>query len=111
MEQQKNPKNTKKIVLAVVALIAAVAVLLGVYAATRKPAQAGTKTITVDVVLTDGSDTVSTLTTDAEYLRGALEEAGIRPEDVNLSVASRVEHGPIFTASDEGDVYQEAGNG
>ena len=41
----------------------------------------------------------------------ALEEAGIRPEDVNLSVASRVEHGPIFTASDEGDVYQEAGNG
>lgn len=41
----------------------------------------------------------------------ALEEAGIRPEDVKLSVASRVEHGPIFTASDEGDVYQEAGNG
>ena len=77
MEEQKNPKNTKKIVLAVVALIAAVAVLLGVYAATRKPAQAGTKTITVDVVLTDGSDTVSTLTTDAEYLRGALEEAGM----------------------------------
>ena len=77
MEQQKNPKNTKKIVLAVVALIAAVAVLLGVYTVTRKPAQAGTKTITVDVVLTDGSDTVSTLTTDAEYLRGALEEAGM----------------------------------
>ena len=77
MEEQKNPKNTKKIVLAVVALIAAVAVLLGVYAATRKPAQAGAKTITVDVVLTDGSDTVSTLTTDAEYLRGALEEAGM----------------------------------
>lgn len=37
----------------------------------------------------------------------ALEEAGIRPEDVRLSVASREAHGPLYTASDEGDVYQE----
>lgn len=37
----------------------------------------------------------------------ALEEAGVRPEEVRLSVASRVAHGPLFTASDEGDVFQE----
>lgn len=37
----------------------------------------------------------------------ALEQAGIRPEEVQLAVASRESHGPMFIASDEGDVYQE----
>ena len=39
----------------------------------------------------------------------ALEQAGIRPEEVQLAVASRESHGPMFIASDEGDVYQEEG--
>lgn len=74
MENTKKPLN-KKILIGVIVLVAAVALLLGLNHFTKAPTQAGSKTITVDVVLTDGSDTESTLHTDAEYLRGALEEA------------------------------------
>ena len=43
-------------------------------ACTQAKTQAGTKTITVQIIV-DGTDTVSkTIQTDAEYLRGALEE-------------------------------------
>ena len=43
-------------------------------ACTQAKTQAGTKTITVQIIV-DGADTVSkTIQTDAEYLRGALEE-------------------------------------
>ena len=43
-------------------------------ACTQAKTQAGTKTITVQIIV-DGTDTVSkSITTDAEYLRGALEE-------------------------------------
>ena len=76
MDNQKK-KSNKKIIIAIVALIAAIAILLGIYTVTRPETQDGTKTITVDVVMLDGSDSSSTLTTDEEYLRGALEEAGM----------------------------------
>lgn len=64
----------KKVWLAVLALAAVIAVLLGVYFATRKPASAGEKTIGVAVVLADGSETDTSIQTDEEYLRGALEQ-------------------------------------
>lgn len=73
MENQKKPIN-KKIIIAVVALIAAVVVLLGAYFATRKPAQSGEKTITVQVVTPEDAGTARTITTGEEYLRGALEQ-------------------------------------
>ena len=76
MENQKKT-GRGKIVAAVVALILVAAVLLGVYLANRPQGGAGEKTITVDVVLLDGSDTQTTITTDAEFLRGALEQEGM----------------------------------
>ena len=55
--------NNKKLILAAIALVAIIAVLAGVYLATRSgPAAAGAKAITVTVVLSDGSEKVSTTT-------------------------------------------------
>lgn len=60
--------KNKKILIAVVALVAVVAVLLGVYFATRPETQTGGKTITVTVVHKDQSEVVKTYQTDEEYL-------------------------------------------
>ena len=52
------------------------AVLIAAMALTgcgKTETQAGSKTITVDIVMSDGT-TTKTISTDAEYLRGALEQ-------------------------------------
>jgi len=51
-------------------LIAAMALCTG---CAKTQTQAGSKTITVDIVTADGT-TTKTITTDAEFLRGALEQ-------------------------------------
>ena len=48
-------KNNKKIVLAVVALVAVVAIALGLWVALKPQAAQGEKTITVNVVFADGT--------------------------------------------------------
>lgn len=70
-------KKQTKIILGVVALVAVVAVLLGVYFGTRPDTQAGAKALTVTVVHKDGSQKDFDIHTDAEYLEGALLENGI----------------------------------
>ena len=61
MENQKKT-GRGKVVIAVVALIVVVAVLAAVYYVFGPKASGGEKTITVDVVLLDGSDTETTIT-------------------------------------------------
>lgn len=69
--------NTRKpiirscVLVLLAVLIAAMALCTG---CAEQQTQTGSKTITVDIVLADGSTTTKTITTDAEYLRGALEE-------------------------------------
>lgn len=77
MSETKNTGNKRKIGIAVAALCAA-AVLLGViYLVFAPKAAAGGKAIVIEVV-DDKQDTVTYETdTDAEYLRGAMEDAGI----------------------------------
>ncbi|HJD21223.1 MAG TPA: DUF4430 domain-containing protein [Candidatus Gemmiger faecigallinarum] len=75
--QQTRQPGRKKILLGAAALIAAAALLLVVYFVARPQGGAGDKTITVQVVLLDGSDTTTTITTLEEYLRGALEQEGM----------------------------------
>ena len=78
MENQKNARSgSRKILWGVIALIAAAAVLLGIYFAFAPKGSAGEKTITVDVVMLDGSETTTTITTGEEYLRGGLEQENI----------------------------------
>ena len=73
MEQRKVSKG--KIVLGVAALIAVIAVLIGVYSTFGAKAVAGSKDITIEVVNKAAESTVYELSTDAEYLRQAMEEA------------------------------------
>ncbi len=88
MNEQK--KSNKKIWLAAAALVAAVAVLLGVYFVTRPAPQQGGKTIAVQVVLLDGESSDYTIQTDEEYLRGALES-------IDLIEGSESEYGLFVT--------------
>lgn len=67
----------KKIILGALALVAVVAILLGVYFGTRPDAVEGEKTLTITVVHKDGSEKVFAVHTDAEYLEQALLESGI----------------------------------
>ncbi len=69
--QTRNPIMRSCVLLFLAVLIAAMALCTGCADAQT---QTGTKTITVDIVLADGTTTTHTLTTDAEFLRGALEE-------------------------------------
>lgn len=73
MEQKKLSKG--KIGLAIAALIAVVAVLVGVYSAFGAKTTAGSKDITIEVVNKAAESTVYELSTDAEFLRQAMEEA------------------------------------
>lgn len=73
MEQKKVSRG--KIVLGVAALIAVIAVLIGVYSAFGAEAVAGSKDITIEVVNKAAESTMYELSTDAEFLRQAMEEA------------------------------------
>ena len=73
MEQKKVSKG--KIGLALGALIAVVAILIGVYAAFGAKPVAGSKDITIEVVNKAAESTVYELSTDAEFLRQAMDEA------------------------------------
>lgn len=69
--------KNKKLVIVAVALIAVIAVLAGVYFATRPTASQGAKAITVTVIHSDGSEKVFPYNTDAEKLGAFLEEQGL----------------------------------
>ena len=75
--QNQNQTQPRKILWAVVALVVAVAAAAALYFAFGPQGAAGQKTITVDVVQLDGAETVHTITTEAEFLRGALEQEGL----------------------------------
>lgn len=74
--EEKIMKN-KKLVLAVVALVAVVALFVGVYFATRPEVSDGGKTITVAVVHKDGTEKSFTYHTEAEYLAEVLVSEGL----------------------------------
>lgn len=69
--------KNKKILLAVVALVAVAALFLGAYILTRPKIAEGSKTITVTVVHKDGSEKAFTCHTDAEYLDEVLLAEGL----------------------------------
>lgn len=69
--------KNKKILIAVVALVAVIAVMVGVWFATRPAAEEGGKTITVTVVHKDGAEKKFTYHTDEEYLGAVLYAEGL----------------------------------
>lgn len=69
--------KNKKLVIAIVAVVVVIAVLLGVYFATRPETNAGDKNITVTVVHADGKEVKFEHSTDQEYLGRAIVEMGL----------------------------------
>lgn len=86
-------KQNKKLIVAVAALAALVLLFGGIFMLTRPKTTVGAKALTVQVVFADGSDKVHELQTDAEFLRGALEEA-------QLVTGSESEYGLFVTGVD-----------
>ena len=66
--------KNKKIIAAVVAVIAVIVVFLGVYKVFGPKAQTGEKAYTVEVTAADGSTKTYEGRTDAEYLSGLMDE-------------------------------------
>lgn len=64
--------KNKKLILALAALVAVVAILIGVYFATRPDTQKGAKTFTLTVVHKNGTSKDFTIHTDEEFLAPAL---------------------------------------
>ena len=89
--------KNRKLVITIVAVVAVIALMLGVYFATRPETQEGSKTITVYVVHSDGTEKTFTYHTDAEYLAdvllaenlvtGSTTEYGLTIESVNGETA------------------------
>lgn len=69
--------KNKKILIAALALVAVVALMLGVWAATRPQTTQGSKTITITVVHGDESTKKITCTTTEEYLAPVLLAEGL----------------------------------
>lgn len=66
--------KNKKLIIAVVALAALIALLAGVYAATRPETVEGSKHVTIVIVHSDGTEKTLEYDTDAEYLAELLLE-------------------------------------
>ncbi len=62
----------KKTVIALIALVAVIGLMAGIWFGTRAIAEAGMKTFTLTVVHSDGSEKVFTIKSDREFLAEAL---------------------------------------
>ncbi len=67
-------KNNKKGLIALVAVLVLAVAALIVWHVNKPEPQQGSKEITVNIDHLNGEDTSYTIVTDAEYLRGALEQ-------------------------------------
>ena len=84
-------KNTK-IILASVALVAVIAVFIGIYMAVRPQAQEGSKQVTIQIVYADGTSKSLEYRTDAEFLSELLLEkelvTGYTSEEFGFTIDS-----------------------
>lgn len=73
-------KKTNKLLYGLIALLACVAVLYGVFRITRPKTVEGAKHITIEVVDKEEKVTSYELATDAEYLKEAMDELAARTD-------------------------------
>ena len=72
----KEKSSRKSALIGIIALIIIVAAIGLVYVFFRPGAQSGSKQITINVINSAGETTSYDVTTDAEYLQGAMDDAG-----------------------------------
>ena len=84
--------KNKKIVLAVIALVAVVALMAGLYVTTRPEAVEGSKQVTIQIVHKDGTEKNLEYGTDHEYLADLLLEkelvTGYASEEYGFTIES-----------------------
>lgn len=64
--------NNKKIIIAIIAVVAVLGLMLGIYAGTRPETNQDTKSITVVVIHKDGTEKTFQYKTEEEFLAGVL---------------------------------------
>ena len=69
--------KNKKMIVILAAFVVIIAVMAGLYVATRPEPVVGGKTVTVTVVHSDGGEKVFTYQTDAEYLGDVIVAEGL----------------------------------
>lgn len=74
-EEQGTKKSSKKLIFGLIGLVALVAVFIAAYVIFRPKASAGAKDITIEVINRAEESTMYELSTDAEYLQQAMDEA------------------------------------
>ena len=92
--------KNKKAVLAVAILVILVATAVICWAIFGPEAVEGSKTITVDVTHGDGTTNTYVIHTDAEFLRGAMEQEG-------LIAGTEAEYG-LYVLTVDGETVEEA---
>ena len=84
--------KNKKLTVSIVALVLVIAVMAGVYFATRPEAVAGQKNVTVVIVYQDGTEKKLDYATDCEYLSELLLEkelvTGYASEEYGFTIES-----------------------
>ena len=93
-------KTNKKGLIALVAVLVLAAAALIVWRVTRPAVQQGGKEITVNIDHLNGDDTSYTISTDEEYLRGALEQE-------NLIEGTESEYG-LYVQTVDGETADES---
>ncbi len=73
----ESKKNTKKIVISLIGLVIIALVMILLYNQFKPKSVEGSKKITAEVILNDGTSKSYDILTDEEYLRGALEQIGL----------------------------------
>ena len=71
----------KKLIIGIVAFVAVIGIMAGIWFATRPKAEDGQKTITVEVVHKDGTTNTYTIKTKADVLADAMNEQNLLGED------------------------------
>ena len=71
----------KKLIIGIVAFVAVIGIMAGIWFATRPKAEDGQKTIMVEVVHKDGTTNTYTIKTKADVLADAMNEQNLLGED------------------------------
>ena len=114
-KNMKNKKTNKKVIAGLLALVLVAAAMVIGYKYLKPETQTGAKAVQITVVSEDGSEKPYQVQTDAEYLKGVMDEAegltysgtegdyGLMIDTVNGETASYEENGAYwaFSVNDE----------
>ncbi|MCR4675202.1 MAG: DUF4430 domain-containing protein [Lachnospiraceae bacterium] len=100
-------KNTKKIVIGGVILVALLAVFLICYNLFSAKATEGSKSVVIEVVNSEGEETTYDVNTDAEYLKEAMDELAESDDSFSYS-GSESDYGiMVEVINGEQAIYEE----